>query len=489
MLSLICLACLHCSDSSGLGLRALSSIKTTPYRWTRTFSDSIWDLTRIDTDNDGNIYVIGCFSGTNVNFAAAWGLSDLQSSAGGYCDIFLTKINSDGTYGWTKTFGGTDNDHAGAVAIDSRMNIYLVGIFRGTVNFAASFGGTDYKTSLGFDENIFLTKINSDLTYGWTKKFGGDTIPNGVHDVIVDSNDNILFAGLFSGTVNFAEDFSGTEIKTSPDSNESFITKINSDGTYGWTRIFSGGGGASGIATDQDDNIYVTGHSIFRASSINVNFAVDFGGNEIKGINGTYVLKINNDVTYGWTRIINGVQSAGIAVDSDRNVYISGFFQQTDLNFAHDFSGSDLKSSTWNSSTFVVKIKSDNSYGWTRIIGRSAQMSARGDIRVDPDDNVYVFGYSNPNDNFAADFGESDIKNNYGNEGVFITRINKDSTYGATRVFSSIYCGGIRLDVNNNIYVSGLFSETVNFGYDFSLKDYRTANTKYNIFLTKLAGL
>jgi len=39
-----------------------------------------------------------------VNFGADWSLTDSKTSAGSY-DIFITKINSDGTYGWTKRMG------------------------------------------------------------------------------------------------------------------------------------------------------------------------------------------------------------------------------------------------------------------------------------------------------------------------------------------------------------------------------------------------
>ena len=60
----------------------------------------------LTTDVNGNVYLTGNFSGLNVNFNP--GGSDLHSSAanGSEYDIYVTKINANGTYGWTRVLGG-----------------------------------------------------------------------------------------------------------------------------------------------------------------------------------------------------------------------------------------------------------------------------------------------------------------------------------------------------------------------------------------------
>jgi len=62
--------------------------------------------------------------------------------------LFITKINSDGTYDWTKRTGGSLYDRGNSVTTDASGNI-LTGLFSGTVNFGADWSGTDSKTSAG----------------------------------------------------------------------------------------------------------------------------------------------------------------------------------------------------------------------------------------------------------------------------------------------------------------------------------------------------
>ena len=52
--------------------------------------------------------------------------TDIHSTSGS-SDIFVTKINADGTYAWTATMGGSNADEGNAVAVDSTSNVYLTG--------------------------------------------------------------------------------------------------------------------------------------------------------------------------------------------------------------------------------------------------------------------------------------------------------------------------------------------------------------------------
>ena len=46
-------------------------------------------------------------------------------------------------YGWAKRLGGTSHEQGYAVAVDASGNVYVIGQFMDTVNFAADFGGSD----------------------------------------------------------------------------------------------------------------------------------------------------------------------------------------------------------------------------------------------------------------------------------------------------------------------------------------------------------
>ena len=139
----------------------------------------------------------------------------------------------------TKVFEGSGYEYGWNVTHDSNDNIFMIGSFQGTVDFDFT-GGIDNHTSNGsYDE--FITKVNSDGTYGWTKTIGNIGYNRGIQSVKTDLSNNIYVTGLFGGTIDF--DFTGgTDNRTSNGGDDIFLTKINSDGTYGYTKIIGGTG-------------------------------------------------------------------------------------------------------------------------------------------------------------------------------------------------------------------------------------------------------
>jgi hypothetical protein len=117
----------------------------------------------VSVDGSGNVYVTGYFNGT-VDFDEDFGggIEDPKTSAGSF-EIFVTRVNSDGTYGWTRRMGGTSGDHGRGISVDGSGNVYVMGYFYGTADFDEDFGGgiEDPKTSAG-DREIFVTRISQE---------------------------------------------------------------------------------------------------------------------------------------------------------------------------------------------------------------------------------------------------------------------------------------------------------------------------------------
>jgi hypothetical protein len=108
----------------------------------------------VAVDSSGNVYITGYFSGT-ADFDPGAGTDSFTSA--GLEDIFLTKINFDGSYDLTATIGGTDKDFGQSITVDDNVNAYLAGYFSGTVDFNPS-SGLDNHTSAGL-QDIYLTKF------------------------------------------------------------------------------------------------------------------------------------------------------------------------------------------------------------------------------------------------------------------------------------------------------------------------------------------
>jgi hypothetical protein len=438
------------------------------YVWTRRIGGSTIDAATSGViDRFGNIYLTGGFKGI-VDFAEDFGQSDVKTSAGNY-DIFVTKINSDGAYGWTHMMGGDYVDAGQDIAVDSSGNIYITGVSSSnTVDFAEDFGSSD--VIMPFSRR-FLTRINADGSYAWTLVDGGMA----GRRVTVDDQGNIY---------------------VTTDNWYITISVIDPEGSLIWDRYIYGGifDYPNGIILDESRNIYLIGD--FEYS---IDFAQDFGLSDPKTPKGEwdiFITRINQDTSYGWTRRIGGIyydEGTSIANDVNGNLYLTGHVCGNTVDFGEDFGVSDVKVSKGTWDIFVTKIDTNASYLWTRSIGGTSSDYGE-DIAVDLAGNVYVTGSFMDTVDFAEEFGATDVKicegvgSCYGD--AFVTRINADGSYAWTRAI-----GGqdgdvgksIFLDWMGNIYVVGRFRDTLDFGKDFGASDVKNSAGSWDTFITKIA--
>jgi hypothetical protein len=124
--------------------------------WNKTWGGGNGDHATDVVVYNGEIYIVG---GTH-------------SFGGGPSEnAFLLKYDSFGTLVWNKTWGGSSDDCAWAIAVYNGES-YIVGN-------TSSFGG-------GTSENAFLLKYDSSGTLVWNKTWGGSN-NDGALDVTVDN--------------------------------------------------------------------------------------------------------------------------------------------------------------------------------------------------------------------------------------------------------------------------------------------------------------
>ncbi|MCP4929068.1 MAG: hypothetical protein GY918_08455, partial [Gammaproteobacteria bacterium] len=100
-------------------------------------NDNSYGITSL---SDGSSIVTGYFGGT-ANFGGT-----TLTSAGGE-DIFIAKLNADGSYAWATNAGGSSSDSGRAITALSDGSSIVTGYFDGT----ASFGGTTLTSAGGED--------------------------------------------------------------------------------------------------------------------------------------------------------------------------------------------------------------------------------------------------------------------------------------------------------------------------------------------------
>jgi hypothetical protein len=325
---------------------------------------------KIALDSSGNIYVTGYYWST-VDFGGG------NVTSNGNWDAFLLKLNSSGTFQWVKSYGYNYNDLGRDVAIDSNDNIYMLGNYRGTVDFG---GGDEIGANNG---DIFLVKFNSSGVFQWVYTAGASATDDS-RALALDSNDNPYITGSFRDTVNFG----GGNI-TAANLDDLFILKLNSSGAYQniyTSNIFTTQKG-KGLAVDSSGNIYATG--TFSGT-------VDFGGgNIITSGSDIYLLKLNSSFAFQWVKrfaVDNGSagQALGLAVtvDEDGNVYSVG-----QIGSSVDLGGGTQNFGNQNDA-YIVKYDSSGSFQWSKHFGSGSQnnIDKAQDIVIDSNGFVITVG-------------------------------------------------------------------------------------------------
>ncbi len=216
----------------------------------------------IAVDSGGNAYVVGTTLSTNFPT-----LNPYQAAfAGGFGDLFVTKLNSTGMRVYATYLGGgpagssPGDDYGTGIALDSANNIYLTGFTNG-----GSFPSTQPSSYAGgFD--AFITKLNptgSSLVYSRFLGGSGNDYANaiavsdsGIAYVTGQTNPDFQQATNFP-TVNADQSTAGGDT-------DAFVTEVNSNGTaYGYSSYLGGNSvdSGTGIKVDAAGKVYVVGES------------------------------------------------------------------------------------------------------------------------------------------------------------------------------------------------------------------------------------
>ena len=269
-------------------------------------------------DASGNVYVMGTTSSTD--FPATNGAYD--TSFNGSSDVYVSKLNSGLTTLLASTYlGGTIDDFGKSLAIDASGNVYVTGWTR-SPTFPTTSGA--YDTSFNGDYDVFISKLDSELTSLSASTFlGGYNTDHGMF-LTLDKSGNVYVTGdtwsTSFPTTNGAYD-------TSLSDGDAFVSKLNSGLTSLLASTFLGGNsienGAS-LAIDKSGNVYVTG------ATASVGFPTTNGAYDTSYNKDTdaFVAKLNSGLTslLASTFLGGSVFDDGysLALDTSGNVYVTG---------------------------------------------------------------------------------------------------------------------------------------------------------------------
>ncbi|MDZ4711896.1 MAG: SBBP repeat-containing protein [bacterium] len=341
------------------------------------------------TDTNGNVYVTG-------------------STARGYdlTDMVTVKYNSAGNYIWGKSYDFPGNDYS--VEVGRSVTSYR--------NGAKTFIYCAGVINLG--SNIIVIKYAENGSQIWVKNFTYATTGflNTIPKVMSDASGNCYVSG-------------GSEEKP-------YVVKYDSSGTLifgtvvpkpaGYTRS-----GSFDMAFDASGNIFITGNA---DTSNTVNY---------------FTSKLNSAGVLQWSQIFRGQtayqsRAREIAVGASGNVYVTGEYQSTTLDYL------TIKYNPVTGDTI-----------WTRKFNGTANGSDAGKLlAIDAGENIYVSGITNYG--FYGDIGT--------------VKYNSSGVQQWVRVYAGP--GGyldepkdMIIDNSGNIYICGpsdfsIFGKTLNIKYN-----------------------
>jgi hypothetical protein len=285
-----------------------------------------------------------------------------------------------------------------------------------------------------YTSSIFLLLITNILlaqpNFDWATSNGGNGDED-ANDITVDNQGNVISTGFFSATVDF-DPGPGTHNLSEPLLNSSgvFIQKLDRFGNFIWAKSLGGAGTDIGwsITHDNQGNIYISGE--FQET-------VDFDpGSGIFNLTTThnsagyfesFILKLDANGNFIWAKRLS---SFNTSLSSSRAT-----------NIEIDILGNILISGT---------------YG--------------GSLDLDPSGNVYS----------TISKGDSDI---------YLVKLDANGNF----IWGNSYGGierdedaSLKIDNQNNIYLSGVFRDTVDFDPGIGVYNLITDEFYWDIFIQKL---
>jgi len=279
------------------------------------------DLARgVATDTQGNVYVAGSAHGSDFPVKGA-----IQPVFGGgqsspdnlYGDAFISKFTASGTLVFSTFYGGSGNDQANAVAVDSSGNIVIAGATTSTNLPLANAFQTTNRHSIGPGGSGFVAKIGaSGSALLYATYLGGNSFDNPTA-IAVD----VTGAAYIAGST-LSNNFPTTAGVLGPaGSGGGFVSKIGASGQLVYsTYVGDNNDAISGIAVDAVGNAYLAG-SIHGSVPALVNPLYRSGSG--------FAAELDPGATrFVFSTLLGGTTAttaSAVALDAAGNIYVSGF--------------------------------------------------------------------------------------------------------------------------------------------------------------------
>jgi len=349
---------------------------------------------------------------------------------------------------WAQQIQGAGDGDGTLVAVDAQDNIYLAGIFSGSITA----GKTTLTAKGGGD--VFLVSFKADGTVRWAESLGGTSSDAPAGLAVHPKTGDILLAGSFYGPVLYTK----SSALSGQGGYDIFFARYKPTGKLSALTV---AGGAMndlprGLAVDAAGSVYlsVTFYGAFKTVP---------GLNSVGGSADALLIKLNPDGSVGWSVHLGGKGNdvAGpVAVSqSGGALYWTGYFSDKTTT------GPALAASPpGQPDGFLLRVKSDGTVTKSRVWGGAGAAEVATSVLVGPGGHVYMAGHFTKEVNLG--------KGKHSSKGLYDLFLGSfDAANLATRWSDTIgstmheFGGGLVADgKGGRVYFSGLLGGAASFG-------------------------
>jgi len=454
--------------------------------WARTWGGSNTDeADMVACDSAGNVYVLGTFwIGADFNPAEGTFYIETQDYS---ADIFLSKFDPNGNFLWAGSWGGSGDDTPSALAVGDSDSVYIAGSYSYTIDLDPGFDNT-LATSNG-QKDFFIVKLDSGDNFVWGYSVGGVS-EDFVHDLEFSLPNNVLY---YAGSYRMAVDFDptgGTDNKATFGPADVFLTKLDSSGSYGWTRTWGAWGNDEGsaLAIDQGANVVVAG--LFE-QSVDFNPDPDVDSYTSNGGYDIFLTKYYANGNYVWTEAWGGNDDDNVSSASGGSNYsetwVGGSFYGTvDLDPGPAV---DNRTSNGDDDAYLSGFNSDGTRIFTRTWGGPSHDEVNSVWYHVASDRVIAAGSYEDSVDFDPGLGIVQATSNGGSD-AFLSSFTWNGVFNWVDTWGGIMtevCHGVTIASGSNapIYTVGQFDEMVDFDPQDGI-DNHYANSPPDAFLSRI---
>ncbi|HEX2921874.1 MAG TPA: SBBP repeat-containing protein [Bacteroidales bacterium] len=262
------------------------------------------------TDDKGNVYVSGMFSGSLTS-------DEEVIKSKGKEDIFVARISSSGAVENIISFGSEERETVTSLAVNGSGDIILTGTYRKDItlgNVKLTAGGENIKS------NAFLLKLDREFIPAWVKSAQGEEYCE-ISSAKFDREGNIYTSGSYSSAMHFAD-----TIFLSTGYSDIFLLKYRQDGSAEWKRNLGSDyyDYVSGVSVDNLGGVVMSG-------SLGDTLMIDSLRLEPQYENtSAFILQFSSHGKAVWSDCITGSGrnfSEASTLDKSGNLYFTGSFR------------------------------------------------------------------------------------------------------------------------------------------------------------------